>query len=134
MKKIILVISLIFLSALNINSQLAKSKFRIGNEFFDNILEVLLKKLFQEVNKHSIGLPEMNMGFKLAKFIPINASLKNFTFSELQYKDDQFVIEHLDGEIVTIKISKIFLIKKNLISRAALFCSTKFGSLQRKSV
>jgi hypothetical protein len=109
MKKLFVIFSLIFINFYEINAQLAKSNIKVGYEFFDQIVRVATKKVLDEVNKKKTGLPDFDMNFNLAKFIPINASVKNFSYSEIPFVENQFSIEHVTEDLVSIKLSKIIV-------------------------
>ena len=110
MKKLFLLISLIFYNFSNIFGQIAKSNVKVGYEFFDQTLKVATRKILEEVNKKKTGLPDLDLSFKLAKFIPINASLKNFSYSEIPFVENQFSIQHVSDDLVAIKLSKLKII------------------------
>lgn len=107
MKKMIVLFSLICLNFFFVNLQEAKSKVKVGYEFFDRALEVVTKKVLNELNNKRNNLPDMNLSFDLIKFIPVNVILKNFTFSEIPFIEKQFSINHVTGDTISVRLSNI---------------------------
>lgn len=81
------------------------SKIQVGNEFFDQLVNQATKKIIEEANKYRQSVPEFNFDMTFIWFIPFSLNMKELSYEELQFVEDQFTIGH-NGQIVNIKLSK----------------------------
>ncbi len=107
MNKFTCVLGLIILNLLSVSfCEAGVSKIKIGNEFFDNSFNLITKKIINELNIFRNNVPEINLNLKLVNFIPFDTNIKNFTYNEIQYTENQFSIKHKAGDEISLKLSK----------------------------